>query len=41
MVRVLLKLTARPEPLDASDALAIAICHVNVASTRARLDRKA
>jgi len=41
MVRVLLKLTARPEPLDASDALAIAICHVNIASTRARLDRKA
>lgn len=41
MVRVLLGLTNAPEPLDASDALAIAICHVNVASTRARLTRKA
>ena len=37
MVRVLLGLTACPEPLDASDALAAAICHVNVASTRARI----
>ena len=41
MVRVLLGLKNAPEPLDASDALAIAICHVNVASTRARLTRKA
>ena len=41
MVRVLLKLSTRPEPLDASDALAIAICHVNIASTRARLTPKA
>jgi crossover junction endodeoxyribonuclease RuvC len=41
MVRVLLGLKEAPEPLDASDALAIAICHVNVASTRARLTRKA
>ena len=37
MVRVLLGLTASPQPLDASDALAAAICHVNVASTRARM----
>jgi crossover junction endodeoxyribonuclease RuvC len=37
MVRVLLGMTKAPEPLDASDALAIAICHVNCASTRARL----
>lgn len=41
MVRVLLGLKKAPEPLDASDALAIAICHINVASTRARLLRKA
>jgi crossover junction endodeoxyribonuclease RuvC len=40
MVRVLLGLTNAPDPLDASDALAIAICHVNVASTRARLTGK-
>ncbi len=40
MVRVLLGLKNAPEPLDASDALAIAICHVNIASTRARLTRK-
>jgi Holliday junction resolvasome RuvABC endonuclease subunit len=30
-----------PEPLDASDALAVAICHINIASTRARLGEKA
>lgn len=41
MVRVLLGLKTAPEPLDASDALAIAICHINVASTRARLLKKA
>ena len=29
MVRVLLKLDASPEPYDASDALAVAICHVH------------
>lgn len=40
MVRVLLKMTSAPEPLDASDALAIAICHVNCASTRARIQNK-
>jgi crossover junction endodeoxyribonuclease RuvC len=37
MVRVLLGMKNVPEPLDASDALAVAICHVNIASTRARL----
>ena len=37
MVRILLGLKERPEPLDASDALAAAICHVNVSSTRSRL----
>jgi crossover junction endodeoxyribonuclease RuvC len=41
MVRVLLGLKNAPEPLDASDALAIAICHINIASTRARLFKKA
>jgi Holliday junction resolvasome RuvABC endonuclease subunit len=30
-----------PEPLDASDALAVAICHVNTASTKMRLTKKA
>jgi crossover junction endodeoxyribonuclease RuvC len=29
MVRALLKLESPPEPLDASDALAVAICHVH------------
>jgi crossover junction endodeoxyribonuclease RuvC len=29
MVRVLLKLNALPEPYDASDALAVAICHIH------------
>jgi crossover junction endodeoxyribonuclease RuvC len=36
MVRVLLRIKCAPEPLDASDALAAAICHVNIAATRAR-----
>jgi crossover junction endodeoxyribonuclease RuvC len=40
MVRILLGLKEPPEPLDASDALAVAICHVNIASTRARLGMK-
>ena len=29
MVKVLLELAQPPEPLDASDALAVAICHIN------------
>src|ERR1700730_5559412 len=37
MVRLLLKLKEPPQPLDASDALAVAICHANTASTSARL----
>lgn len=41
MVRVLLGMKTAPEPLDASDALAVAICHINVASTRARFMKKA
>ena len=39
MVRILLGLKEPPEPLDASDALAAAICHINTASTRARLQK--
>lgn len=39
MVRILLGMKTAPEPLDASDALAIAICHINIASTRARIRR--
>ena len=41
MVRVLLGMKNVPEPLDASDALAVAICHINIASTRARLSKNA
>lgn len=40
MVRVLLGMKDAPEPLDASDALAVAICHINIASTRAHLNKK-
>lgn len=40
MVRLLLKLKERPQPLDASDALAVAICHANTASTNARMNAK-
>lgn len=36
MVTRLLKLPAPPEPLDASDALAIAICHLHTVGTLAR-----
>lgn len=37
MVTALLKLKEPPEPLDAADALAIAICHIHAAKTKARL----
>ena len=37
MVRVLLSLTAIPEPHDAADALAIAICHFHHAGMNQRL----
>lgn len=36
MVTVLLELAAPPEPMDASDALAIAICHLHTAGTLQR-----
>ena len=38
MVRALLGMTETPEPADAADALAVAICHVQAAQFRARLD---
>jgi len=38
MVRVLLSLTAIPEPHDAADALAVAICHFHHAGISARLE---
>lgn len=37
MVRLLLKLKELPEPLDASDALGIAICHINTAMTKRKM----
>jgi len=37
MVRVLLSLTAVPEPHDAADALAVAICHFHHANMNQRL----
>ena len=36
MVTKLLRLTSMPEPFDASDALAIAICHLHTAATLLR-----
>ena len=39
MVRLLLALPEVPSPHDASDALAIAICHVHHATTKAHLSR--
>jgi len=37
MVTAILKLQQKPEPLDASDALAVAICHLHSYQARARL----
>lgn len=39
MVARLLELERAPEPADAADALAIAICHIHHAQTAERLDR--
>jgi crossover junction endodeoxyribonuclease RuvC len=39
MVRALLGLRERPEPADAADALAVALCHVHLAQARERLAR--
>ena len=40
MVRIVLGMKELPEPLDASDALAAAICHIHRASTQRRLEGK-
>ncbi len=37
MVRVLLGLSETPEPADAADALAIALCHMQMLESKARL----
>lgn len=37
MVKLLLKLDARPHPDDVADALAVAICHLNASGFRRRL----
>jgi crossover junction endodeoxyribonuclease RuvC len=37
MVRLLLNLSQAPEPADAADALAVALCHIQSAQARARL----
>jgi crossover junction endodeoxyribonuclease RuvC len=37
MVTAILKLKTKPEPLDVSDALAVAICHLHSYQARARL----
>jgi crossover junction endodeoxyribonuclease RuvC len=36
MVRALLGMSETPEPVDAADALAVALCHVQAAQTQAR-----
>jgi crossover junction endodeoxyribonuclease RuvC len=41
MVEKLLRLAAPPEPLDASDALALAICHVHTSATQLKLQKAA
>jgi crossover junction endodeoxyribonuclease RuvC len=38
MVRMLLELESNPEPDDAADALAIAICHIHTANTQRLID---
>jgi crossover junction endodeoxyribonuclease RuvC len=37
MVRALLNMSETPEPADAADALAVALCHIQAAQFRARL----
>jgi hypothetical protein len=37
MVRALLGMSETPEPADAADALAVALCHVQTEQFRARL----
>jgi crossover junction endodeoxyribonuclease RuvC len=38
MVRALLGMTETPEPADAADALAVALCHVQAERFRSRLN---
>ena len=38
MVTSLLRLKEKPEPLDASDALAVAICHIHAATSNSRIE---
>jgi hypothetical protein len=38
MVRALLGMSETPEPTDAADALAVALCHIQAAQFRARLN---
>ncbi|MBI3654193.1 MAG: crossover junction endodeoxyribonuclease RuvC [Acidobacteria bacterium] len=40
MVRLILQLKELPEPVDASDALGAAICHINMESTRLKMKGK-
>ena len=37
MVTTLLRLKEKPEPFDASDALAVAICHIHIAATNLKI----
>jgi crossover junction endodeoxyribonuclease RuvC len=37
MVRALLGMTETPEPADAADALAVALCHIQIAEAKERL----
>ena len=37
MVRAMLRLSETPEPADAADALAVALCHIQIAESEARL----
>jgi hypothetical protein len=39
MVEKLLRLAAPPQPLDASDALAVAICHIHTSATQTRMQK--
>jgi crossover junction endodeoxyribonuclease RuvC len=38
MVRALLSMSETPEPADAADALAVALCHVQIEGTRQKFD---
>jgi crossover junction endodeoxyribonuclease RuvC len=40
MVTAILKLKEKPEPFDASDALAVAICHIHSTATNSKLRNK-